>query len=145
MSTLERASDNLLALLGYIRDNFFRPAEQITRTRLSHAQFHAVSILNSKGPLPMTELASEMKISKQQLTPLICKLIDSDMAVRKTDIHDRRIVRIEITETGRIAYKKLGAEIKQFFRDKLQALPDTDLEELEQCLTRAREILKSVT
>jgi len=144
MSKLENVTDSLLALLGYIRYKFFRPAEQITRARLSRGQFHAISILNSKGPLPMTELASEMKISKQQLTPLICKLIDADMVVRSTDDNDRRIVRIEMTEIGRTAFKELGAEIKQYFRDKLRALPEQDLEELEQILTRTREILKSV-
>jgi len=144
MSKLENVTDSLLNLLGYIRDNFFRPAEQITRTRLSHVQFHAISILNLKGPLPMTELASEMKISKQQLTPLICKLIEADLVVRRTDGHDRRIVRIEMTETGRTAFNELGTEIKQFFRAKLRTLPEQELEELEQILTRTWEILKSV-
>lgn len=144
MSNLENVTEDLLTLLGYIRDTFFRPAEQITRTRLSHAQFHAISILALKGSLSMSELANEMKISKQQLTPLICKLIDNQMVVRETEEMDRRIVRIEITKQGMEMIKEVKAEIKQAIKGKLSTLPDSDLKELDHLLKRSREILQNV-
>lgn len=135
---------DFLTLLGYIREKFFRPAELITRTRLSHAQFHAVSILRRKGSLSMSELAHEMQISKQQLTPLVYKLIDNGLLVRKTDENDRRIVRIEVSESGKSMYEELHAEIKTAIVEKLKTLPGTELDELEQMLKRIHEILKNV-
>jgi DNA-binding MarR family transcriptional regulator len=144
MSNLENVTQDLLTLLGYIRDTFFRPAEQITRSRISHAQFHAISILAQKGSLSMSELANEMKISKQQLTPLICKLIDSNMVVRKPEELDRRIVRIEITEPGRDTLEEVKAEIKQAIKEKLSTLQSSDLKDLEYLLTRTKEILQSI-
>ncbi|HWP98738.1 MAG TPA: MarR family transcriptional regulator [Syntrophomonadaceae bacterium] len=145
MSNLDNVVEDFLTLLGFIKNNFFRPAEQITRSRLSPGQFHAVTILYHKGSLPMSELACEMKISKQQLTPLICKLIDSNLVVRQTEEQDRRIVRIEITEEGRRAFRELMARMKQAFREKLSVLPDTELEELDQMLKSIQTMLNSVT
>lgn len=137
-------TNEFLSLLSIMREKFFRPGEKITRPQLSHAQFHAISMLHQRGPLHISELANEMKISKQQTTPLICKLIQSGLVVRKTDEHDRRIVRLEITETGRSTFEELRLEIKQAFAAKLEVLPDMELDELDQMIRRIREILQGV-
>lgn len=144
MNKLENVTDDFLLLLTYMHERFFRPVEKMTRPQFSHAQFQAISILYLKGPLPMSELAGEMKISKQQATPLIYKLIDNSLAVRKVDEHDRRIVRIEITETGRSIFEELRAEIKRAFVAKLGVLPDMELDELGQMLKKTRKILRSI-
>lgn len=141
MSKLEKVTAEFLALLEYIGDEYFKPAEQITRSRLSPGQFHTLSILCRKGALPMSELAGELKISKQQLTPMIAKLIESQLVVRKTDANDRRIVRIEITPAGRSIFETLGAEIKRNFTQKLSLIPEIELEELEEMVTRMQAIL----
>jgi DNA-binding MarR family transcriptional regulator len=144
MNKAEKVADTFLLLFEQMHDKFLRPGEKITRPWLSRAQFHALSHLRRQGPLPISELANELKISKQQITPLICKLIDSGLVARKADEHDRRIVRIEITGTGRDTVEELVAEIKQAFVTKLKVLPDADLDELEQILRRIREILEHV-
>ncbi len=145
MTKLEKVVDNFMFLLTYMRQNYFRPAEQITRLKLSHAQFHAISFLALKGPLPMTELANKMAISKQQLTPLIYKLIESGWVVRRSDENDRRIVLIEITEEGLRTYTELKADIKHKFEEKLSELPENQLDELDDLLQRIQVILKGVT
>jgi DNA-binding MarR family transcriptional regulator len=89
-------------------------------------------------------LASELKISKQQTTPLICRLIDSGLVVRKSDEHDRRIVRVEITGAGNSTFEELDAEVKRVFAAKLAVLSDTDLDELDQTIRRTREILDHI-
>jgi DNA-binding MarR family transcriptional regulator len=144
MNKAENVADIFLLLFGEMHDKFLRSGEKITRLWLSRAQFRALTHLRRQGPLPISELASELKISKQQTTPLICKLIDSGLVVRKADEHDRRIVRIEITEAGRDTVEELVAEIKQAFAAKLGVLPDADLDELEQMIRRIRKILEHV-
>jgi DNA-binding MarR family transcriptional regulator len=143
MSQLDNVAGEFLALLGYIKKEYFKPAEQIARSRLSPAQFQAISILYHKESLPMSELTVEMKISKQQLTPIITRLIESNLVVRKADENDRRIVRVEITEHGRSIYNALFASIKVNFTEKLGLIPDKELDELKQMLTRMQEILKT--
>ncbi|MHB1421416.1 MAG: MarR family winged helix-turn-helix transcriptional regulator [Bacillota bacterium] len=144
IGNLENVAGDFLKLLGYIREKFFRPVELITRSRLSPIQFYAVSVLYRKGSLSMSELAGEMQISKQQLTPLIYKLIDNGLLVKKSDQNDRRVVRIEITKSGRNTVEALFSEIKPALAEKLSALPGAELEELEQMLKRIQEIMKSV-
>lgn len=135
---------DFLALLADMKDKFFRPLEHITRSRLSHVQFFAVSLLHRQGSLSMSELAHEMQISKQQLSPLVCKLINQGLLVRKPDENDRRIVRIEVTEQGRKMVEELSGEIKLDLVAKLRTLPGMELEELELMLKRIQEILKNV-
>ncbi len=144
MSKLDHVANDFLTLFGVIHGKFLRPSEKITRPMLGPAQFHALSILCRKGPLPISELADELKISKQQSTPLICKLIGSGLAAKKVDGHDRRIVHIEITETGRGMFKMLWLEVKQALAAKLEALPETELEELDQLMKRICEILQGI-
>ena len=96
MNKYEKIVEEFFLLLSYMRMNYFRPAEQITRSKLSPGQFHTISILR-KGPLPMKELAGRMMISKQQ-RHLWYQAIDAGLVKRKTDENDRRVVLIEVTE-----------------------------------------------
>ncbi|HAG11899.1 MAG TPA: hypothetical protein DCK76_11130 [Desulfotomaculum sp.] len=144
ISSLEDVAGDFHIVLEYIRENFFRPVDQVTRSRLSHVQFCAMSILCRRGSLSMSELADEMRISKQQLTPLIRKLIDRKMLSRKTDPDDRRIVRLEVTGIGRSTLEDLFNELKMALVEKLKELPVAELDELGQMLKRILDILKSV-
>lgn len=93
----------------------------------------------------MSEIAAEMKISKQQLTPLIGKLIDNDMVSRRADSQDRRIILIDISEAGKEYYENLRLMIKRNITEKLQILPEDEVQELNELLLRLREILKGIT
>ncbi|WP_421072573.1 MarR family winged helix-turn-helix transcriptional regulator [Pelotomaculum propionicicum] len=117
--------------------------EQKTRSHLSHVQHFAVSTLYRKGSLSMSELAHEMQISKQQLTPLVNKLINQGLLAKKEDENDRRIVRIEVTEQGRNMLREIFAEIRIDLMEKLRLLPDGELAELDYMLRRIIEILKN--
>lgn len=141
MSELKVLVDDFLLLMGHMRDNYFRPAEQITRMRLSPGQFHALSILRARGPLPMRELAALMRVSKQQLSPLICKLIDAGLTERKIDQNDRRIQLIDVSAKGQETFETLKGEIRQSFTEKMEVLPEEDIRELAQLVKRIHEIL----
>jgi DNA-binding MarR family transcriptional regulator len=141
---VENVAGAFLTLFGEMHEKFTRPGEKIARLRLAPAQFHALSLLFRQRSLTISELASELKISKQQTTPLICRLIDSGLVVRKSDEHDRRIVRVEITGAGNSTFEELDAEVKRVFAAKLAVLSDTDLDELDQTIRRTREILDHI-
>jgi DNA-binding MarR family transcriptional regulator len=92
----------------------------------------------------MSELAAEIKISKQQLTPIIDRLIENSLVSRKTGEDDRRIVRIEITELGRKTLQEIRIGIKNSFTAKLSEIPNQELDELMLILIRMQEILQIV-
>ena len=144
MKKTENVAGSFLSLFEAIHDKFTRPGEKITRHRLAPAQFHTLGFLHRRGPLSISELANELKISKQQTSPLICKLIGSGLVAKKVDEHDRRVVFIEITATGRDTIEELWLDVQRVFAEKLQVLSETELDELEQMLQRTREILQNV-
>jgi DNA-binding MarR family transcriptional regulator len=144
MNTVETVAGIFLLLFGEMHEKFTRPGEKVARLRLAPAQFHALALLYREGSLTISELAGELKISKQQTTPLICRLIDSGLVVRKADQHDRRIVRVEMTGAGKSTFDELMTEVKRVFAAKLAVLSDTDLDELGQMMRRIREILDHV-
>jgi len=142
VSQLEKVAREFRNLLVLMKTEYFRPADHITRSRLSPAQFHTLSILYRQGLMPMSDLAGELKVSKQQLTQLISKLLESNMVLREPDPHDRRAVRIDITPEGRKIVETLGAEIKKNLVNKLRLIPPDELGELEHLLIRMNAILK---
>ncbi|MGE5543475.1 MAG: MarR family winged helix-turn-helix transcriptional regulator [Bacillota bacterium] len=142
MSNLDQIVNDLVALIVFIRNNFSRPADQITRLRLSPGHFRVLSSVYHGGSLPMSELAAEMGMSKQQLTPLVDRLIKDGLVTRNDDEHDRRIKRVEMTEEGRQTFRELGAELRQSFGERLKVIPEDQLEELGRMLPRVHEILK---
>jgi DNA-binding MarR family transcriptional regulator len=142
MSNLEKVVADFLSFMGFMRNNFTKPASQITRLRLIPGHFHVLSSLYHRGSFPMSELGSEVRISKQQLTPIIDRLVETGMVTRRVDEQDRRIVRVEITEQGTEVYEELREEIKQSLMERFSAIPDGQLKELERMLPRVHEILK---
>jgi DNA-binding MarR family transcriptional regulator len=144
MSKAENVADIFLSLFGDMHEKFTRPGEKIARLRLAPGQYYVLSLLRRHGPVSISGLANEMKISKQQTTPLISRLIGHNLVARKTDEHDRRIVRIELTEAGRGLIEELWLEVKQVFAAKLEVLPDTELDELGRMIRRTHEILQKV-
>lgn len=92
----------------------------------------------------MSELAHAMQISKQQLSPIVNKLVNQGLLVKKADEYDRRIVRIDVTEHGRNMFIELFLEIRIVLMEKLKTLSGGELAELDNMLERIMEILKNV-
>lgn len=144
MTVPQQVTEEILTLMIFMKKKFFKPAEQLTRSQLSPVQFFTMSTLHHSGPQAMSDLARVIQISKQQLTPLICRLIDSGMVKRIPDDKDRRIINIDLTPAGRQTFKDLSTAIRNEISKKLQGLSDLELEELDQMLKRMHVILTKV-
>lgn len=142
MSNLDKVVEDFLALMSYMRTYYLRPAEHFTRMRFGHSHMHALALIARRGSCTMRELASELMVSKQQLTRLVDRLVEAEQVVRKPDESDRRLVRLELSDKGRCMFKEMGAGLRNNFRGKLSKLPDSELDELEEMLPRIHQILQ---
>lgn len=142
MSNLDKVVDDFMVLMGYMRTYYFRPAEQFTRLHFGHSHMHALAHIAKRGSCTMRELASELMVSKQQLTPLVDRMVEAGQVVRKPDENDRRLVRIELSDKGREMFKEMGASLKNNFRERLSQIPDSELDQLELMLPRIHKILQ---
>ncbi len=62
----------------------------------------------SKHDMKQTELTRRLLIPQPSLSRLIDRLVDKGWIEREVDIHDRRITRLRLTESGEQMQRKVG-------------------------------------
>lgn len=67
---------------------------------LSILQIHTLLFLKENSGVNMSEIASFLQIELPSATSLVSKLVDRGLVQRLPDKEDRRVVKIELTETG---------------------------------------------
>jgi len=71
--------------------------------------FNAGSIFaRSEGPITMGELSREMEVPLSSATRTMDWLVNNGYAQRLPDPKDRRVVRVELTETGKATYQAIS-------------------------------------
>lgn len=127
----------LADLMPMFAVKFIKHAERKCKNIFSPLQMHALFALSCEEKLSMSELARMIVVSKQQLTPIIDKLIEVDLVKREHDQVDRRNVTIRLSENGKAFIEEKRCEMSDMIRDLLSCLPENDLEALNRS---AREI-----
>ncbi|HEY0673675.1 MAG TPA: MarR family transcriptional regulator [Longimicrobiales bacterium] len=106
-------------------------------TGLSLAKLGALRHLaEANEPLPLGQLAERIACVKSNVTQLVDRLESDELVRRVPDPSDRRSVRAEITDEGRLKYQA-GIEALSVAEDELVAeLALSDQDQLLQLLTR---------
>ena len=108
-------------------------------------QFHVMFKLEEKNALAMTQLSNELLTSKQQMTPIIDKLIEYGFVERKHDEIDRRVVKITLSSSGKKFLEKQKMDMLAILKSKIQNLSDDDLETLYKDFLEIRTIINKLT
>lgn len=96
----EELTANLLTVLPYWHYKIERPFKQAHKSSMSLETYYALQMLRERGPITMSEFAHFMKSTKQQATRTINALIDYKFVERLYDEHDRRIIKVRITDVA---------------------------------------------
>jgi len=80
------------------------------------------SILYRNTNLTMGELSSALSVPVSTATRMVTLLVDHGYAQRSSDPHDRRIVRVALTDTGRCLYEAIETYIEESVRRILECL-----------------------
>ncbi|MFC7677919.1 MarR family winged helix-turn-helix transcriptional regulator [Paenibacillus sp. GCM10028914] len=86
--------------------------------------------LELSGPQKASTLAAQMNVTPGAITSLSDKLISSGYAIRNRDLHDRRIVYLEITDQGREVLKQFRIETKSIMEDFFTGISEEDINHL---------------
>lgn len=132
--TTESVADAMLDVLPLLREKLIRPYEQETRNSLGLIQTRAIRILLQHEPMSMQELAAKVRISKQQLTPIMKKLMERGLVERASDPKDRRVVRIRMSQEGTRFAEEMRARIVQLLGRQIEDLKTEDLQLLDESL-----------
>lgn len=90
--------------------------------------------LHDYGTQTITELSTRLLISKQQMSPIIEKLLSSGFVVRRQDPKDRRSSKISITEKGYAVLQSHHNQMVRSLDEKLMSLSDAEVWEFEENL-----------
>jgi DNA-binding MarR family transcriptional regulator len=92
--------------------------EQVTLT-----QYRSLVILASRGPQSMAALAEAVAVTPPTASRLCQRLVRKGLVRRRTDRHDRRQVRLALTEAGRDLIDTVTERRRQEIADLLASVP----------------------
>jgi MarR family transcriptional regulator, organic hydroperoxide resistance regulator len=72
---------------------------------LTPPQFYVLATIGYAGGLPFGEIGAKMMVTVSNLTGIVDRLEEKKLVLRKRDEHDRRVVRVILTEKGAKLYQ----------------------------------------
>ena len=136
--------ETMFNLISLLDQKFVRPMDQQFRTIISPLQVDVLALLTKKDAT-MTELSNKMFISKQQMTPIINKLVTKNLVQRTYVNDDRRLIRISITPAGLQLLENIKENALKIIADKLMNLDDNDKLCLSQTLADLHRIIHKIS
>lgn len=137
-------AEELSDLLPMFHKKLIRPLEHQAKHFMSPMLMHTIMILSKGELLTMTELSSKLHVSKQQMTPLIDKLIENGFAHRENDKTDRRSIKIGITPSGLDFCNNIRKSMINDIKNKLEHLNKDDLLSLHNILSDLYKIIHKI-
>jgi DNA-binding MarR family transcriptional regulator len=138
-----KTAEQMFHLIPLLDKEFVRPVAQQFKTILSSAQVHVLAILREKKAT-MTELSQEMLMSKQQMTPIIDKLVSAGFVQREYDNIDRRIIRICITSSGLNIGESVKEKAMMILEKKIERLEEQDVLRLNNAISELQHIINKM-
>lgn len=134
-------SDQFIEHLILIHNAFYRQ-----RTMpLPINQFGTLIILYyEEQPLSINELSLQFKVSKQQMSTIIDKLVQGGYANKERSSADRRCTCITISDKGRAVIDGHQAITRHMFNERIQRMNPQDVETLADSLRQFNTFLKKM-
>lgn len=124
---LDKVCENLGELMPLFFRKLVKPIDQQAKNFMSPMQVQVLFLLSKIKVCTMTELSNEMKVSKQQMSPVVDKLINNGFVHREHYEVDRRTVRINITQVGIAFLNELNKEMFSTIKEKISCIDKNDL------------------
>ncbi len=91
--------------------------------------------------LSLGEISGRMMVSNGNITGLAARLEAEGLVARRTEPHDRRVVRLTLTEAGAAAFAEQSAAHAGWVAEIFSALPPHEREALHRLLGRTKSAL----
>lgn len=98
--------------------------------------------VGDEGPVPMTDIADSVNLSLSSVTGIVDKLEEKKFVRRGRAEDDRRVVRVEMLEAGRAAYKMVQEGHLEITRNILRSLSAKEQDQLLELFRKISSNLK---
>lgn len=112
--------------------------------KIVHHDLAILNILALEGPMLASELAEKLSSTRPQMTQFIDRLEKTGAVLRKSDTKDRRRIRVEITEAGRLILSGYRGMVRSHIANKLGKLKPGQAEDLIRALGQIIEITQKL-
>ena len=102
---------------------------------VSVPQLNCILALHEHGPLPLSHIARLITVKSGTITGIIDRLEEKDLVKRVRSSPDRRIITIELTETGKALAENAPPPIQKKIVDGLERLPPERVEQIVESLS----------
>ena len=135
MNSLRREDwDNILQRIMSSYNDISRSINPkgLLKINLTAAQIKLLTCFSDRDAFTMTELSRSINVTMPTMTAMVDRLVKSKTIERERDDIDRRVVKVNLTDTGRKVLKKL-IRIRREEMEKI--LMNLNEEEMENYLT----------
>jgi DNA-binding MarR family transcriptional regulator len=99
-------------------------------------QYRSLVVLASRGPQSMAALAEAVAVTPATASRMCDRLVRKRLVRRRSDRHDRRQVRLALTETGRLLVDAVSARRRLEIAELLKGIPPETQQSVVGALTR---------
>lgn len=106
--------------------------------------YTVLKFVKSEGPISMTAIAQALYYSKQNLTHIVDQLVKDGYVERIPEPSDRRVLKIAITDQGRMFIAQNKEILKNRLVEDLSHLGEEDIEKLSEAFNVVKKALPKV-
>jgi DNA-binding MarR family transcriptional regulator len=111
---------------------------------LSPSQLEVLAMLARRGPMRLSELATEEGLNPTMVSRIVAKLENADLARRTPDEVDRRVVHVAATEKGRSLHHVIRRQRTNALKLALEQMSPSDQRTLADAMPVLELLVKSL-
>ena len=104
--------------------------ELTKKYQVSASQLNCLLALYEQGPLPLSQIATHIMVKSSTVTGIIDRLELKGLVARSRTSPDRRVITVELTESGRTLAENAPPPIQQKVLEGLERLPQSEMEKI---------------
>jgi DNA-binding MarR family transcriptional regulator len=104
--------------------------ELTKKYQVSASQLNCLLALYEQGPLPPSQIATHIMVKSSTVTGIIDRLELKGLVTRSRTSPDRRVITVELTESGRTLAENAPPPIQQKVLEGLERLPQSEMEKI---------------
>jgi len=139
--TLARTKEIIFSIRKLMQAGELYTKELEKKYHVSAPQLNCLIALYENGPLPPSQIARHIMVKSSTVTGIIDRLEQKGLVKRLRNSPDRRVITIELTETGKKLARDAPPPIQQKIVDGLKRLSEAETDQIVLGLTKLTNML----
>ncbi|MCK4618888.1 MAG: MarR family transcriptional regulator [Desulfobacterales bacterium] len=136
-----RTKEIIFSIRKLMQAGEFYTKELNKKYQVSAPQLNCLLSLYENGPLPPSHIAKHIMVKSSTVTGIVDRLEQKGLVKRFRNSPDRRIITIELTDSGKNLAKNAPPPIQQKIIDGLKKLSKNELDQIILSLTKLTDML----